>query len=96
MAGPTIDIDFTKLDCVGQATSLLNAYTKALTGGQRIQVRHDTYWTSYKPNTPAEMTMLRNLYQLIRAQCPAAANLPDLSPGMRVRRGPALPLKIWG
>ncbi|MGE0698095.1 MAG: hypothetical protein AB7O57_03290 [Hyphomicrobiaceae bacterium] len=92
----TPKLDFTQMDCLQQAKALLNAYTRMLSGGQRTEIRHGDYWTQYRSNSPADMAALRDLYQQIRQTCPAAQSLPDLSPGARVRRGPARPLIIGG
>lgn len=92
----TPKLDFNRMNCFEQAKSLLDAYQRMLTGGQRTEIRHGDYWVQYRNNSPADMTMLRNLYSQIRSGCPEARSLPDLSPGARVRRGPGLPLKIWG
>jgi hypothetical protein len=92
----TPKLDFADLPCIEQARSLLNAYNRMLTGGQRTQVRHGDFWTEYRSNSPADMLALRNMYAQIRQNCPAAAALPDLSPGARVQRGPGLPICIRG
>jgi len=89
-------LDFSKMSCFQQAESLLNAYQRMLSGGQRVEIRHGDYWVQYRNNQPADMAALRDLYQQIRSNCPQAQCLPDLSPGARVRRGPGLSLRIEG
>jgi hypothetical protein len=97
MSGPNVaTIDFATMNCAQQCNALLNAYMKGLAGGQRIQVRHGDYWVEYRASNSADMAALRDLYRLVRGQCPAAADMPDLSPGLRAKRGPALPVKIYG
>lgn len=95
MSAPNVlSLDFTQLDCVGQCNALLNAYVKGLTGGQRIQVRSGEHWVEYRANRQNDMLALQQLYRIIKGQCPAAANLPDLSPGLRAQRGPAIGVRI--
>jgi hypothetical protein len=91
----TPKLDFSEMPCFEQCRSLLDAYNRMLTGGQRTEIRHGDYWTVYRANKPADMITLRNLYMTMRQQCPAAMqHLPDLSPAARVRRGPGMPLRI--
>lgn len=97
MSAPNvISIDFATMDCAAQCNALLNAYFKGLAGQQRIQVRHGDYWVEYRPNSAGDMNALRDMYRIIRNQCPAAANMPDLNPALRAQRGPALPFRIRG
>lgn len=77
--------------CYADVKSLYDAYLALLSGKQRIRVRYNDMWTEYRQTTAGDMDRLRELYQTLRLQCPdALANLPDLNPAMRVRRGPAV------
>ena len=93
----TPKLDFSRMDCVEQCRSLLDAYNRMLSGGQRTEIRHGDYWTIYRANKPADMATLRNLYMTMRVQCPQAMHLlPDISPSARVVRGPGARLIIGG
>jgi hypothetical protein len=87
---PCVIANFAQMDCFGQAQAIYNAYTTALMGGQRVRIQYDNHFVEYRPSTPADLSMLRDLYMQIRNGCQQAQCLPDLSPGSRVRRGPAI------
>jgi hypothetical protein len=87
-------IDPSNMTCFEYANALLAAYTSAITGGTAVQVRHGNNWVTYRTATASDMVQLRNLYQAVRASCPDAARLPDLSPSARVIRGPSARLRI--
>ena len=74
-------------DCVTALNSLYQAYVSLVSGGTRSEVRFADRTVIY---TGANVAKLQELYMLLRAQCPQAtvANLPNLNPGNRVRRGP--------
>jgi len=86
-----LTVDWSAMSCLDVCKNLLNAVMVAQTQGKRVRVRYDNYEVEYKPE---ECTALIGLYNTMRAQCddPAAAALPNLQPGKRVRRGPP----IWG
>lgn len=69
---------------------LYNVYLALVSGQTRVRVRIGDRWTDYARGNIAE---LRTLYTTSYNQCAAAgadlSGLPDLAPGMAVRRGPA-------
>lgn len=87
---PTIEVSFSGLSCLDQCKALLDAYTNALIGKQRIRIQYDNYYVEYRQSNPGDLDQLRNLYMQMRMNCPdAMACLPDINPARRVRRGPA-------
>lgn len=77
--------------CRQLLVDLFNAYTALLTGNVRVHVRYADRWTEYQPG---QATALRDLYNLIYAQCDDTCGLIDLDPGRRVKRGPPARLHI--
>lgn len=83
-------VDWSQMSCLDSCRNLYNAILAATTSGRRVRVAYDNYQVEYKPE---DYGQLRELYMTLRAQCPEAlAQLPNLQPGARVRRGPPL----WG
>lgn len=82
-------VDWSTTSCLDACRNLFNAAIEAQTRGRRVRVRYDNHEVEYKPE---DMKSLIGLYNTLRAQCPEASALPDLSPGKMVRRGPP----IWG
>ena len=91
-SAPCHEIKFTELTtCVAQCQALLDAYTQALMGGQRVRIMYGNYAVEYQQRSAQDMQALLNLYMTMRNQCPEAmACLPDINPASRVRRGPAI------
>jgi hypothetical protein len=83
-------IDFTALDCLGQCQYLYNQYIALMTGNSTpIRVRYKDMWTEVRNPTSGDMDRIRELYITLWSNCPEAqCELPDLSKGAQVRRGP--------
>lgn len=78
-------------ECRTLLMQLFQAYTQAMTGNQRIRVRVGDRWTDYsRANVPELLTLYRTLF----TQCAEGGvdmnGIPDLNPGNRARRGPAV------
>ena len=77
------------MSCFDDCKALYDAYLKMLAGQSKVEVRYNDMWVQYRANTAGDMDRLRMLYSTLRQQCPQAlCELPDLSPALRVRRGP--------
>lgn len=83
---------FSTMDCLSQLSALYDAYTTLLTGRQRVRIQYGNYWVEFRSQMPQDVDKLLTLYNTLYGQCPNAATsgLPDLDPGRRVRRGPAI------
>ena len=80
---------FPDLTCLEQARTLYGAYTTLIMGKQRVRIAYANYNVEYKPGDAAHLKALVQLYTQIRNSCQEAIDtLPDITPGMSVRRGP--------
>ena len=86
----SIDLD-TATDWRVFLQGLFQAYTMVATGNQRVRVRVQERWTDF---ARANLKELREFYMTMYQQAARAGTnmcgLPDLSPGLRVRRGPGV------
>lgn len=90
---PTQQTDFdlsTSTDCREMLGGLLQAYVNVTAGNQRTRLRIGDRWSDFARGNAIE---LQKLYNIMYRQCASAGadmtGLPDLSPGLRAKRGPA-------
>jgi hypothetical protein len=94
MAQAPADAEFdlsSATDCRVILQGLFQAQIMAASGNTRTRVRVHDRWTDY---SKANVIELQTLYRTIYGQCRAAGTdmtgLPDLNPGLRALRGPAV------
>lgn len=76
---------------------MFNAIHQITTGAKKVQVRYGEQWVEYHRTSAGDLELLRQMYQSIWNDCVEAQKcLPDLRPGARAKRGPAMTTKIYG
>lgn len=92
MAVPTISIDSGEAaNCKALVLSLQQAYLDLVAGNKRVRVRFNDRWTEYEPGKEGA---LRDLINVIAAQCPDAAGLLNFNRAYRAQRG--RPARFFG